>query len=220
MERWDTFYCALCSAKSLLSAKRWARLAPGRNQKNVFRGERGLFSTDQKRGRGFQPPPNIWSRNGKLLPTRRKTPRNAAKCRKTPENARKCRKMLQNAGKCCKWLLNCLAIKRYKTPQNATTRHKMPQISQIGNKSLRDQIFGGAKNPTPFSGLLKLILYQNWGPRPPFPPENFFLVSSWELDKNQPTYCDESQTRAWAGPLCWELILTKEAAQCSGHDSA
>ena len=46
-------------------------LLTGRNQKNVFRGERGpwppnfgpqLFSTDLKRGRGFLAPPNISSR--------------------------------------------------------------------------------------------------------------------------------------------------------------
>ena len=64
-----------------------------------------IFTTDQKRGRGFDPPPNIWSPNGNLSPTCRKKPQNTAKRRKTPQ----------------------YTAKRSKTPQNATKRRKTPQ---------------------------------------------------------------------------------------------
>jgi len=37
-----------------------------------------------------------------------------------------------------------------KMPQNAAKCRKMPQISRIGNKSLLNQIFGGAKILPPF----------------------------------------------------------------------
>jgi hypothetical protein len=84
---------------------------------------------------------------------RRKTPENAAntlvvianllqnatKHRKTPENAGKRRKTPENAGK------------RRKMPENAGKRRKTPQISRTGDKSSREQIFGGAKKtPPPF----------------------------------------------------------------------
>jgi hypothetical protein len=55
------------------------------------------------------------------------------------------------------------------SPENAGKRRKM-QETQIGDKSSWDQSFGGAKNPAPFSGLLKLIVDQNWGATTPFPP--------------------------------------------------
>jgi hypothetical protein len=74
------------------------------------------------------------------------------------------------------------AGKRRKMPQNATKSQKSqktPQILQVGDKSLRDQIFGGAKKPTPFAGLLKLIVDHNWGGQGPLPPlKTLFLVSS------------------------------------------
>ena len=137
------------------------------------------------------PPSNIWSCNGILSPTRCKAPQNAAKRRKTPQNAAKRRKRPQNT-------VNMLAVvanlpenarKFRKTPQNATKRHKKPkkakkskktpQILRVGDKSLRDQIFGGAKKPTPFAGLLKLIVDHNWGGQGPLPPlKTLFLVSS------------------------------------------
>ena len=167
-----------------------------------------LFSTDQKRGRGFDPPPNIWSCNRNLVAnvpknatkrhktpqnatTYHKTPQNATKRLKTPQNATKRHKTPQNAAKCCIMLHN--AAKHHKTLQNAVKRRKLPQtcprllpvchktpqntakcrkycklaISLCGTKYL-----GGLKNPTPFSGLLKLIMDHNWGATVPFPPEN------------------------------------------------
>jgi len=80
-------------------------------RKNVFKGERGplppilapLFSTGQKRGRGFEPP-QIFGAATKSYCQRarkhRKTPENAAKRRKTPDGAkRRTHKTLQNAAK-------------------------------------------------------------------------------------------------------------------------
>ena len=74
-----------------------------------------------------------------------KTPQNAAKRRKTPQNA----------------------TKRRKTPQNAPKRHK---YRELGISLRRTKYLGGLKIPAPFSGLLKLIMDQNWGAPAPFPP--------------------------------------------------
>jgi hypothetical protein len=80
-------------------------------RKNVFMGERGpmpppnfaqLFSTDQKRGRGFEPP-QIFGQATKTYRQRAgkcwKLPHNAAKRFKTPQKAEKRRKTPQNATK-------------------------------------------------------------------------------------------------------------------------
>jgi hypothetical protein len=61
----------------------------GRNQKTVFRGERGqcppiLDFQPKKRGRGFEPPQIF---GPATEPYCGKTPENAGKRRKTPENA-------------------------------------------------------------------------------------------------------------------------------------
>jgi len=59
-----------------------------------------LFSTDQKRGRGFEPPKKFVPQR-KLIPNaakHRKTPQNTAKHRKTPQNTAK-HHMPQNASK-------------------------------------------------------------------------------------------------------------------------
>jgi hypothetical protein len=51
-------------------------------------------------------------------------------------------------------------------PQKRCESPQTPQISQIGDKSLFDQIFGGAKIPPPFR-VLKLIVDQNLGGHSP-----------------------------------------------------
>ena len=73
--------------------------------------------------------------------------------------------------------------KRSKTPQNAVKCRKTPQILQIGDKSSRDQIFGGGEKPRPLLG----------GEGPLSPLKIFFLVSSRPVTK--PTY-DEIQKKA------------------------
>jgi hypothetical protein len=74
-------------------------------------------------------------------------------------------KMQENAGKC------------QKTPENATKHRKTPQIFLVGDKSSRDQIFGGAKKTAPFSAV-----EINRGPKlggqgPLSPQKTYFLVS-------------------------------------------
>jgi len=61
------------------------RLRPARNQKKCFQ---GLFSTDQKRGRGFEPPQLFGLQQNLIV----KTPENAGRRQKTPEDAGKRRK--------------------------------------------------------------------------------------------------------------------------------
>ncbi len=83
--------------------------------------------------------------------------------------------MQQKAGKRCKRAHSCcqFAAKHRKTPQNTAKRRKMLQNAAKYRElalGLRDQIFGGLKNPAPFSGLLKLIMHHNWGATAPFPP--------------------------------------------------
>ena len=74
-----------------------------------------LFSTNPKKGRGFDPPQIF----GPAMETyrqnaakHRKTPQNTAKHRKHPKTPQKCHKMLQNVAK------------RRKRPQNAGKRLK------------------------------------------------------------------------------------------------
>jgi hypothetical protein len=102
----------------------------------------------------------------------RKTRENAGKRRenagKTRENAGKRGKTQENAGKRGK------RRKNRKTPQNATKRHKTPQILRIDNKLLQDQIFRGAKKPTPFSAVEINLGPKLGGHGPLSPPENIF----------------------------------------------
>ena len=149
---------------------------PGRNQKTCFPGGNGAtappfwndYFQPTRKGGGGLTPPNIWSCNGNLLPMHCKTLQNAAKRHKTPQNAVKHRKTPQNTAKRQKATkhrktpqnaTNALTVaanfpqnagKRQKTPENVAKRRKTPQILQICDKSLWDQIFGGAKKPAPF----------------------------------------------------------------------
>ena len=160
------------------------------------------FQPTRKEGGGFEPPPNIWSCRGNLSPRRCKTPQNAAKSCKTPQTpqtpqntAKRC-KTPQNAathwkaphtGKHCKTLqmiAKSLHRKKYtgkrrKTRENAGKCRKMPQILQYGDKSLRDQIFGGAKKTHPLFRSVEINLGPKLGGHSPLPPlKIFFLVSS------------------------------------------
>jgi hypothetical protein len=113
-----------------------------------------LFSTDQKRGWGFDPPYYLVLQQ-KLIAN---ALQNAAKCCKMPQNAAKhckcahghrqfaakCRKMLQNAPKCRKTPEN--AGKRRKTPENAAKCHK---YCKLAISLRRTKYLGGLKTPAP-----------------------------------------------------------------------
>ena len=136
----------------------------------MFSGEKGghcppflIFFNQPEKGVGVRAPPNFWSHNRNLLPTHQKKLQNTKTRRKTPKTIAKLPQHEQKKH----WETPENAAKRRKTLQNAAKRRKYHGlvISLFGTKYL-----GGLENPAPFSGLLKLIVDQNWGATDPFPP--------------------------------------------------
>ncbi len=112
---------------------------------NMFsRGKRGycppilarLFSTDPKRGRGFDPP-KIFGPAMEIYRQRaakhRKTPQNTAKHRKAPQNPTKCHKMpnRRKCTRCCR----LFAEKRRKTLEKTRKRRKTPENARKCRKT-------------------------------------------------------------------------------------